>query len=140
MLQEILTLYYAYIDNVYSSGFLEYSKTTNDDYKRLCNHTVTFEEFFDYTLWRNSKEYYWEPISDVCDPCFVPYNVIIKQESFNTDVRFILDKLLIPEHLKQDLIRNLETKHTENETKEVTKEMVAFPKRMNVSRFNNSVR
>ena len=121
-------LYSAYIDKFYLPGFLKYSKYINDDYKRPCNHTVTFQEYLDYILRRNTKDFHWQPISDVCDPCFVPYNVIIKQESFNTDVRFILDKLLLPEHLKEDFIRNLETKHTENDIKEVTREMIAFSK------------
>ena len=130
-------LYSAYIDKFYRPGYLEHSKAINDYFKRSCNITVTFEEFLDYILRRNPQNFHWQPISDLCDPCFVPYNVIIKQETFNTDVRFILDKLLLPEHLKEDFIRNLETKHTENDIKEVTGEMIAFSKNNPCVPFQN---
>ena len=121
-------LYSAYVDKIYLPGFLGLSKIINKHNKKHCNQSVSFGEFLDYILNENLQDPHWKPISDLCGSCTVPYNVISKQESFNKDVRFILDKLSISGHLKQNFIQNLKAKHTENSIKEITKVMISFAK------------
>uniref|UniRef100_K1QU60 Uncharacterized protein n=1 Tax=Magallana gigas TaxID=29159 RepID=K1QU60_MAGGI len=71
---------------------------------------------------------HWQPVSELCGSCRVPYNVISKQETFNNDVRFILNQLSIQGPLKQELLKNLQKKHTENSIKEITPLMIGRAK------------
>lgn len=82
----------------------------------------------DYIMKEEVYDPHWQPVSELCGSCRVPYNVISKQETFNNDVRFILNQLSIQGPLKQELLKNLQKKHTENSIKEITPLMIGRAK------------
>lgn len=117
-------LYSAYIDKIYLPGFWKFTKQINEKNDKDCSHSVRFGEFLEYILKENVQDPHWQPVSELCGSCRVPYNVISKQETFNNDVRFILNHLSISGLLKKEVLKNLQKKHTENSIKEITPIMI----------------
>ena len=81
-------------DNVYQS--LE-----NDSSR---NYSITFEEFVCFiTDAKSSKERkfneHWQPIYELCSPCFIHYDFIGKYETLTIDAQKILDLIKV-KHLK----------------------------------------
>lgn len=122
-------LYSAYIDKIYLPGFLKFTKEINERNGKECSRSVRFGEFLDYIMKKEVQDPHWKPVSELCGSCRVPYNVISKQETFNNDVLFILNQLSISGLLKQELLNNLQKKHTENSIKEITTIMIERAKR-----------
>uniref|UniRef100_A0A8W8JG97 Carbohydrate sulfotransferase n=1 Tax=Magallana gigas TaxID=29159 RepID=A0A8W8JG97_MAGGI len=109
-------------------GFWKFTKRINERKGRECSTSVKFGEFLDYIMKEEVYDPHWQPVSELCGSCRVPYNVISKQETFNNDVRFILNQLSIQGPLKQELLKNLQKKHTENSIKEITPLMIGRAK------------
>ena len=61
------------------------------------NYKITFLEFLNYIILqitdfgRKSLDYHWAPITVVCDPCTIRYDVIAKFETLHEDSQIILD-------------------------------------------------
>lgn len=121
-------LYSVYIDKIYLPGFWKFTKRINERKGRECSTSVRFGEFLDYIMKEEVHDPHWQPVSELCGSCRVPYNVINKQETFNNDVRFILNQLSIEGPLNQELLKNLQKKHTENSIKEITPLMIGRAK------------
>ncbi|XP_061164449.1 carbohydrate sulfotransferase 10-like [Saccostrea echinata] len=121
-------LYSAYIDKIFLPGFSKLASDINKMNGKSCNKSVSFEEFLKFILADFLYESHWQPISSMCASCSVPYNVISKQETFNTDVHFILDQLNISNLLKQEFLKNIVKKRTENSVREITKVMIELAK------------
>jgi len=60
---------------------------------------ATFSEFVDYISTHPkdpaSNEPHWMPIESYCNPCIIPYDVIIQTETLSDDIRYLtlLEKL-----------------------------------------------
>ncbi|XP_070787410.1 carbohydrate sulfotransferase 9-like [Pituophis catenifer annectens] len=60
---------------------------------------VTFQEFVNYIVTSN-KEYldvHWKPMSLLCDPCNIQYDVLGKYETLEDDVNHTLSRIRAPE-------------------------------------------
>lgn len=121
-------LYSAYVDKIYLPGFWGFAKGINERNGKACSQSVSFEEFLEYIMQENVQDPHWQPISELCGACIVPYNVVSKQETFNNDVHFILDHLSISGRVKKEFLKNLQKKHTENSIKEITQVMIEYAK------------
>lgn len=64
---------------------------------------VTFGEFVQYILSQDPLEMdrHWMSINLLCQPCFVGYDVIIKQETMETDGPHLLERLSLNASLSQ---------------------------------------
>ena len=79
----------------------ELDRKTVQQIKRLDagagNYKITFSEFLNYIITqirehgRKSLDYHWAPITVVCDPCVIRYDVIAKFETLYEDSQSILD-------------------------------------------------
>lgn len=121
-------LYSAYVDKIYLPGFWGVASEINKRNGKACSQSPSFEEFLKFIMKENFQDPHWQPISEICGSCNVPYNVVSKQETFNNDVQFILDHLSISRRLKKEFLTNLKKKHTENSIKEITKVMIVYAK------------
>lgn len=122
-------LYSAYIDKIYLPAFWNLTQEINEKNGKECSRSVRFGEFLEYIMKEEVQNRHWQPVSELCGSCRIPYNVISKQETFNSDVRFILNQLFISGLLKQELLNNLQKKHTENSIKEIAPLMIERAKR-----------
>ena len=91
-------LYSAYIDRIFLPHRAEFlSKIRMDMHGRneRCGSAPTFPQFLNYiienTIKRHKLNVHWIPIYSLCNPCLTKNLMIIKHESFVTDV----DNLLI---------------------------------------------
>lgn len=82
-----------------------YSGTVANEIKALFrkdkNFTgaVTFQEFVNYIVTSN-KEYldvHWKPMSLLCDPCNIQYDILGKYETLEDDVNHTLNRIRVPE-------------------------------------------
>ena len=61
------------------------------------NFKITFSEFLNYIIvqstvfGRKSLDYHWAPITVICDPCTIRYDIIAKFETLHEDSKIILD-------------------------------------------------
>lgn len=55
-------------------------------------HDVTFSEFVEYIL--PLKDPHWAPASTLCDPCLFHPFYVAKQETFSSDMKYILRQLV----------------------------------------------
>ncbi|XP_068246381.1 carbohydrate sulfotransferase 11-like [Palaemon carinicauda] len=63
---------------------------------------VTFRQFINLILYQKTKglkkiNNHWRPQYNLCYACSVPYDYIIKQETFDEDLQYLTDKLNITE-------------------------------------------
>lgn len=101
-------LYSAYVDKFFLPDFwsagarikrLVRNNVTVDASE--CGHDVTFEEFLRYVIHAEETGQYihqfvddhWQPVTRLCQPCGMSYDVVAKQETFSKDRDFIVDKL-----------------------------------------------
>ncbi|XP_054163738.1 carbohydrate sulfotransferase 11-like [Oppia nitens] len=77
---------------------------TNESLER--GHDVTFEEFLTYISQLNTSDHnhqfneHWRPVTNLCFPCAIDYDVIGKYETLHSDVQLVLRKARI-NHLIQ---------------------------------------
>lgn len=103
-------LYSAYIDKIYLPAFWNLTQEINEKNGKECSRSVRFGEFLEYIMKEEVQNRHWQPVSKLFGSCRIPHNVISKQETFNSDVRFILNQLFISGLLKQALLNNLQKK------------------------------
>ena len=65
----------------------------------MCESEITFKMFLQKILEaaydRKFLDKHWAPIVSLCDPCNVTPYALVKQESFSTDVEFVLQEIRI---------------------------------------------
>ncbi|XP_077292620.1 carbohydrate sulfotransferase 11-like [Arctopsyche grandis] len=52
-----------------------------------------FEEFLKYIVNEKSFDEHWRPYFQECAPCFVDYDIILKMESFENDMKYLINYL-----------------------------------------------
>ena len=96
-------LYSGYIDKTFLSLFpseviqVIYSQRNNVPNGSICYRDATFPDFVKNLLknvfsGKRIKKH-WAPITSICDPCKADILAIAKQETFSSDVEFILNKV-----------------------------------------------
>lgn len=106
-------LWSAYVDKFFSPNSIywamygvtivkQHRKNASDNSIR-CGHDVTFEEFLKFiiNLGENGglKDPHFAPISEICSPCQVKFDLIGKIETFGNDFEFILDTLYLHDYV-----------------------------------------
>ncbi|CAH1793615.1 unnamed protein product [Owenia fusiformis] len=68
-----------------------------------CGHNTSFQEFLDYRIKQeesNKKpDMHFDMMYRTCHPCMIDYDFIGKMESFNNDVKYLLDSVNIAENI-----------------------------------------
>ena len=107
---------YNYVRDLYQKKILAYRNRLNVDSRYPKNSVgVTFSEFVKFLSDQRQRSHYdehWAPMSEICFPCQMKYDIIGKLETFETDSRFILNKLGTPELLDVALRRPPQTTHS----------------------------
>ncbi|XP_069180830.1 carbohydrate sulfotransferase 11 isoform X2 [Procambarus clarkii] len=69
-----------------------YRKSSSSDDHSYTRKEPTFREFIQYLLDTDVEEYdeHWRPISLLCTPCHIRYDIIAKMETLSNDAEFIL--------------------------------------------------
>ena len=93
-------LFSAFVDKMFLPGFFPKAERivarqrNISEIKFVCPNNITFEEFLKDILERsrkgNTTDPHWAPISSVCNPCNVKAYILVKQESFGSDVEHTL--------------------------------------------------
>ena len=99
-------LFSGYMDKIFLSLFsMEESKILRSQRKNVlggsgCIKNATFQEFLrtivEYTERGQRINKHWAPITTLCNPCETNVLAIAKQETFSSDVEFILKKVGVP--------------------------------------------
>lgn len=65
----------------------------------------TFTEFLRFIVEEKYFDEHWAPFIDTCEPCLIPYNYILKFDTFDRDQKFLIQELGLNEYLyeKNDL-------------------------------------
>lgn len=99
-------LWSAYIDKIYLPDF--WISEARIIVKQRQNHTIenincpddiTFAEFVEFVVKEKTVNRHWMPVHRVCSPCHFHFDYIGKQETFDTDSTYILDKFNISRSL-----------------------------------------
>ncbi|XP_063149485.1 carbohydrate sulfotransferase 9-like [Candoia aspera] len=85
-----------------------YSTTVANEIKALFRKNknltgnVTFQEFVNFVVTRNTKylDIHWKPMSQLCDPCNIHYDILGKYETLDQDVSHVLSRIRVPESIR----------------------------------------
>lgn len=112
--ERLLSAYRNKFENAYSDYFRERfgrkivkflrNNPTNESLQR--GDDVTFNEFLTYVTHLNQSDNHklfnehWKPISDLCFPCFIDYDIIGHYETISEDAEYVLWKLHVYSYLR----------------------------------------
>ena len=104
------------VRNLYENKMLAYRNRSIFE-SQYPNRTVgvTFGEYVKFLSDQRQRSHYdehWAPMSEICFPCQMKYDIIGKLESFEEDSRLIFNKLGTPELLDVALRRPPHTTHS----------------------------
>ena len=89
-------LYSAYVDKVLLQRFGS-GKLKRNNLHSACGSEITFQEFLSAILKTTFEgkplNRHWAPIISLCNPCSVTPFALVKQETFSTDVEFVLHEI-----------------------------------------------
>ncbi|XP_069122905.1 carbohydrate sulfotransferase 11-like [Argopecten irradians] len=70
---------------------------------KTCGHDVTFLEFLKYVIKSQTtgdkKDSHFMPAAEICNPCKVKFDIISHMETFNYDIRYILETFNLRSYL-----------------------------------------
>ena len=95
-------LWSAYVDKFHFPGFFAIGREIIEKYRPnatareiACSHNVTFEEFIKFVIGernrRGPSSSHWLPVSEICGPCELKPDFIVKQETLGQDIKAILE-------------------------------------------------
>lgn len=95
-------LYSAFIDKYYLLGRLgrtlmkDINASSYQKGGNICGYNVSFNQFLDFVaktaLSGKELDEHLVPVSDLCDACAVKYDIVIRQETLNSDTLYLLSK------------------------------------------------
>ena len=59
-----------------------------------CGNNVTFSEFMEYFAKRPIKDPHWEDLEEICQPCRIKYDHVLRLETGHSDVKFFVEEIL----------------------------------------------
>ncbi|XP_033752115.1 carbohydrate sulfotransferase 13-like [Pecten maximus] len=104
-------LFSAYLDKYYILGIWgrEMAKNIGKDHRKMragfCGFNISFEEFYERREDRHTL-----PVSSLCDPCSLRYDVICKQETLTSDTEHVLEVMNITDQKRQSIVERIHSK------------------------------
>ena len=68
----------------------------------------TFQEFIQYLRTPKSTNWHWEPIYNICQPCLINYDLVLKTETLDRDNDRIIKRRLKPYHRGERTAANVQ--------------------------------
>ncbi|XP_069132734.1 uncharacterized protein [Argopecten irradians] len=117
-------LFSAYLDKYYLLGIWgrEMAQNIGKGHRRIgggyCGFNISFEEFLDYVTAEGTgnrrEDRHTIPVSSLCDPCSVRYDVICKQETLTADVEHILEVINVTKTKRRTILEHIHSKSLED--------------------------
>ncbi|XP_052806298.1 carbohydrate sulfotransferase 12-like [Mya arenaria] len=99
-------LFSSYIDQIYLPNKWNIARSMGIKGDK-CGNNVTFGQFLmsisSKILDRKLTDLHWAPIYSICMPCDYKIDMVAKQETFNDDVEYILDKANVEQHIRDEV-------------------------------------
>lgn len=109
-------LYSAYVDKIFLS-FRQIEMLQPITAKKQCFYNTSFQEFLDMiieiTKLGNTLDPHFRPISSLCEPCKVNPFLLVKQETFESDVAFAMKSVGVDVDTYEFLVLTLEDQRAE---------------------------
>ena len=95
----IKRLWSGYLDKVYLGEFSHFSRLAIRKFRKnaseedsQCGLDATFGEFLRLTADQPGLDEHWTPFVDLCKPCSVEYNAVVRLDTLYEDLVYILEK------------------------------------------------
>ena len=116
-------LYSAYADKV--EPIMDKKRIANRHVKRILklfhkdlsqDQAPTFQEFIQYLRTPMSTNWHWEPIYNICQPCLINYDLVLKTETLDWDNDWIIKSRLKPYHRGLSMPANMQGRKCKTES------------------------
>ncbi|XP_060073123.1 carbohydrate sulfotransferase 11-like [Ylistrum balloti] len=113
-------LFSAFVDKYYTLSSWgttvakRYRKRPYNTTRGYCGYNVTLQEMLDYVTSGTQIEEHTIPVSNLCKPCTVHYDLICKQETLNADMEHVLNVINTSTSVRQAIVNQIHGKGLED--------------------------